>query len=156
MRRERGGMRPGIGACGRVDGVARRGEHRGGGSRVVRDRCLDFLRAEPQAGEAHKLWPQDASLSQSMARRTSVRSCRQLPPFHDSLRATSCYGQCCRQRGVHAPRAWQVVKPLLDADSAESKRRRQLCAKPARGIARCNVQRRSRAVRDSPFTHTTS
>ena len=33
------------GGCGRVDGVARRGQARGGGSRVVRDRCLDFLRA---------------------------------------------------------------------------------------------------------------
>jgi hypothetical protein len=33
------------GGCGRVDGVARRGENRAGGSRVVRDRCLDFLRA---------------------------------------------------------------------------------------------------------------
>jgi hypothetical protein len=40
---DRGSVR--AGGCGRVDGVARRGEHRGGGSRVVRDRCLDFLRA---------------------------------------------------------------------------------------------------------------
>ena len=34
------------GGCGRVDGVARRGYVRGRWSRVVRDRCLDFLRAQ--------------------------------------------------------------------------------------------------------------
>ncbi|MFN6196371.1 MAG: exosortase/archaeosortase family protein, partial [Planctomycetota bacterium] len=34
------------GGCGRVDGVARRRQDRGGASRVVRDRCLNFLRAE--------------------------------------------------------------------------------------------------------------
>ncbi|MFN9844340.1 MAG: winged helix-turn-helix transcriptional regulator, partial [Planctomycetota bacterium] len=33
------------GGCGRVDGVARRGHDVGDGSRVVRDRCLNFLRA---------------------------------------------------------------------------------------------------------------
>jgi hypothetical protein len=40
---DRGSVR--AGGCDRVGGVARRGEDRGGGSRVVRDRCLDFLRA---------------------------------------------------------------------------------------------------------------
>ncbi|MFO0447844.1 MAG: hypothetical protein ACK52I_03990 [Pseudomonadota bacterium] len=47
-RRERGGMGPGIGACGRLrpgGRGARRGHDRGDGSRVARDRCLDFLRA---------------------------------------------------------------------------------------------------------------
>ena len=40
---DRGSVR--AGGCGRVHGVARRGQDRGGGFRVVRDRCLDFLRA---------------------------------------------------------------------------------------------------------------
>ena len=41
-----GGMHPvRAGGCGRVDGVARRVKDRAGGSRVVRDRCLNFLRA---------------------------------------------------------------------------------------------------------------
>ncbi len=39
----RGSVR--AGGCGRVDGVARRVKDRAGGSRVVRDRCLNFLRA---------------------------------------------------------------------------------------------------------------
>ena len=39
----RGSVR--AGGCGRVDGVARRRWNRAAGSRVVRDRCLNFLRA---------------------------------------------------------------------------------------------------------------
>ena len=38
------------GGCGRVDGVARRRQDRGGASRVVRDRCLNFLRAAYSVG----------------------------------------------------------------------------------------------------------
>jgi hypothetical protein len=40
---DRGSVR--AGGCGRSDGFAHRGQDRGGGIRVVRDRCLDFLRA---------------------------------------------------------------------------------------------------------------
>ncbi len=46
---DRGSVR--AGGCGRVDGVARRGQDRGGGSRVVRDHCLGFLRAQEARGE---------------------------------------------------------------------------------------------------------
>ena len=38
---DRGSVR--AGGCGRSDGVARRGQARGGGSQLVRDRCLDLL-----------------------------------------------------------------------------------------------------------------
>jgi len=55
---DRGSVR--AGGCGRVDGVARRGQARGGGSRVVRDRCLDFLRAKAKCSSLCKITKQDS------------------------------------------------------------------------------------------------
>jgi hypothetical protein len=49
VERGRGWVR--AGGCGRVDERAIRGHDLAGGSRVVRDRCLNFLRAS--VGQGH-------------------------------------------------------------------------------------------------------
>jgi hypothetical protein len=110
-------MRPGIGACGRVDGVARRGQARGGGSRVVRDRCMDFLRARVRVR---------CVVLASLAVRARVRGADAATWTIDTGPPSGCLRQNRRR-----PR-WSCSRPSwAPGDSVSSRTRRGLHQPPA-------------------------